>query len=420
MSPNTSAVYVLIILAFVGIASGKFPRLAMNRASIALTAAVLLVVLGGLTTKEAIGAVDVETLALLLAMMIIVANLRVSGFFLIAGGRLLSIARSPRILLAIVVLVSGVLSAIFLNDTVCLMFTPLVAEMARRSGRDGRPYLIALATSANAGSCATPIGNPQNMLIASQSGLPFGTFVLALGLPSLIAMLLSYWMTVLMFPSEFRANALLRQAVERVTTDAEAQNAEVSPYLMYKSLAASALLLVLLLAGVRTSLAALIAASILLVTQRVHPERIFAEVDFTLLVFFSGLFVLTAAVARTDAFATVMQWLAPHLQHLQRPGGLFAAAIVLASNLVSNVPAVMLLSPAARAMVNPQPAWLMLAMASTFAGNLTLLGSVANLIVAEQGKKSGIHIGFMDYLKVGLPVTLLSIAMGTLWLALIL
>lgn len=417
MSPNISAVYVLIILAFVGIASGKFPRLAMNRASIALTAAVLLVVLGGLTTHEALAVVDTETLALLLAMMIIVANLRVSGFFLIAGGRVLSIARSPRILLAIVVLVSGVLSALFLNDTICLMFTPLVAEMARRSGRDGRPYLIALATSANAGSCATSIGNPQNMLIASQSGIPFGTFVLALGLPSLIAMLLSYWMTVLMFPSEFRANTMLRQPADLVTADAEAGHAEMSPYLMYKSLAASALLLVLLLAGVRTSHAALIAASILLITRRVHPERIFAEVDFTLLVFFSGLFVLTAAVARTDAFAMAMQWLTPHLQ---RPGGLFAAAIALASNLVSNVPAVMLLSPAARAMANPQPAWLMLAMASTFAGNLTLLGSVANLIVAEQGEKSGIHIGFMDYLKVGLPVTLLSIAAGTLWLGIIL
>ena len=417
MSPNISAVYVLIILAFVGIASGKFPHLAMNRASIALTAAVLLVVLGGLTTHEALAVVDTETLALLLAMMIIVANLRVSGFFLIAGGRVLSIARSPRILLAIVVLVSGVLSALFLNDTICLMFTPLVAEMARRSGRDGRPYLIALATSANAGSCATSIGNPQNMLIASQSGIPFGTFVLALGLPSLIAMLLSYWMTVLMFPSEFRANTMLRQPADLVTADAEAGHAEMSPYLMYKSLAASALLLVLLLAGVRTSHAALIAASILLITRRVHPERIFAEVDFTLLVFFSGLFVLTAAVARTDAFAMAMQWLTPHLQ---RPGGLFAAAIALASNLVSNVPAVMLLSPAARAMANPQPAWLMLAMASTFAGNLTLLGSVANLIVAEQSEKSGIHIGFVDYLKVGLPVTLLSIAAGTLWLGIIL
>ena len=417
MSPNTSAVYVLIILAFVGIASGKFPRLAMNRASIALTAAVLLVVLGGLTTHEALAAVDSETLALLLAMMIIVANLRVSGFFLIAGGRVLSIARSPRILLAIVVLVSGVLSALFLNDTICLMFTPLVAEMARRSGRDGRPYLIALATSANAGSCATSIGNPQNMLIASQSGISFGTFVLALGLPSLIAMLLSYWMTVLMFPSEFRAHIMLRQTADRVTAGAEAGHAEVSPYLMYKSLAASVLLLALLLAGVRTSHAALIAASFLLITRRVHPERIFAEVDFTLLVFFSGLFVLTAAVARTDAFATAMQWLTPHLQ---RPGGLFAAAIALASNLVSNVPAVMLLSPAARAMANPQPAWLMLAMASTFAGNLTLLGSVANLIVAEQGEKWGIHIGFVDYLKVGLPVTLLSIAAGTLWLGIIL
>lgn len=417
MDHNTSAIYVLIILAFIGIASGKFPRLVMNRASIALTAAVLLVVLGGLTAREALAAVDIETLALLLAMMIIVANLRVSGFFLIAGGRVLSIARSPRMLLAIVVMVAGLLSALFLNDTICLMFTPLVAEMARRSGRDGRPYLIALATSANAGSCATSIGNPQNMLIAAQSGIPFGTFVLALGLPSLFAMLLSYWTTVFMFPFEFSGTKTIRPSAYHVSKNDEAAHAGVSPALMYKSLAAAGLLLVLLLAGVRTSLAALIAASFLLITRRVHPERIFAEVDFTLLVFFSGLFVLTAAVARTEAFSRAMQWLLPYLR---RPGALFASSIVISSNLVSNVPAVMLLSPAARAMADPAPAWLMLAMASTFAGNLTLLGSVANLIVAEQGQRSGVHIGFMDYLKVGLPVTLLSVGIGTLWLELIL
>ena len=413
MDANTSAVYVLLVLAFVGIASGKFPRLAMNRASIALTAAVLLVVLGGLSSAEAIAAIDVETLALLLAMMIIVANLRVSGFFLIAGGRLLSIARSPRMLLAIVVLVSGILSALFLNDTICLMFTPLVAEMTRRSGADGRPYLIARATSANAGSCATSIGNPQNMLIASQSGIHFGTFVLALGLPSLIAMLLSYWFTIAMFPREFRKTAQLKHSSNHVSVSGEAAHSEVHTALMYKSLAAAGLLLILLLAGVQTSLAALIAAAFLLITRRVHPERIFAEIDFTLLVFFSGLFVLTAAVAKTGAFSDAMAWLGPYLRH---PGGLFAGSIVFISNLVSNVPAVMLLSPAAKAMGNPQPAWLMLAMASTFAGNLTLLGSVANLIVAEQGQRSGIKIGFLDYLKVGLPVTVASVAFGTLWL----
>lgn len=416
MDANTSAVYVLLVLAFVGIASGKFPRLAMNRASIALTAAVLLVVLGGLSSAEAIAAIDVETLALLLAMMIIVANLRVSGFFLIAGGRVLSIARSPRMLLAIVVLVSGILSALFLNDTICLMFTPLVAEMTRRSGADGRPYLIALATSANAGSCATSIGNPQNMLIASQSGIHFGTFVLALGLPSLIAMLLSYACTIAAFPREFGAAKQLKQQPDHVSVSGEAAHAEVHTALMYKSLAAAGLLLMLLLAGVQTSLAALIAAAFLLITRRVHPERIFAEIDFTLLVFFSGLFVLTAAVAKTTAFSDAMAWLRPYLRH---PGGLFAGSIVLVSNLVSNVPAVMLLSPAAKAMSNPQPAWLMLAMASTFAGNLTLLGSVANLIVAEQGQRSGIKIGFFDYLKVGLPVTIASVALGTLWLEII-
>ncbi len=412
-----SAIYALLVLAFVGIASGKFPRLAMNRATIALSAAVLLVVLGGLTAHQAFEAVDVETLALLLAMMIIVANLRVSGFFSIAGSRILRIARSPRALLGTVVLVSGILSALFLNDTICLMFTPLVAEMTRRTGRDGRPYLIALATSANAGSCATSIGNPQNMLIASQSGIPFGTFVLALGLPSLLAMLFSYWFSMLAFPEEFKnGSGITPVSSALVSAESEALGQGGGRYLMYKSLAASALLLVLLLAGVRTSTAAMVAATALLVTRRVTPEHIFAEVDFTLLVFFSGLFVLTAEVANTPAFAHAMATIGPSLQ---RPGALFAGAVALISNLVSNVPAVMLLSPVAKSMPHPQPAWLMLAMASTFAGNLTLLGSVANLIVAEQGKKAGIHVGFLDYLKVGMPVTVLSLVAGVVWLNLI-
>ncbi|MCX7776194.1 MAG: anion transporter [Spirochaetaceae bacterium] len=413
---NALAVYIVLMLAFFGIASGRLPRLAMNRASIALTAAIVLVALGGIAPERALQAVDVETLALLLAMMIIVANLRVSGFFSFAGARILSVASSPRSLLALVVAASGLLSALFLNDTICIMLTPLLAEILKRAKRDARPYLIALATAANAGSCATPIGNPQNMLIASQSGIPFSTFLLSLGPPSILAMLASYGVTLLAFPDEFRDHSIRTQVVGAAAPDAEAAYSAVDRLLMLKSLAASALLLVLLLAGVRTSLAALIAAAVLMLTRRINPEHIFAEVDFTLLVFFSGLFVLTAEVASTELFARLMQMAMPLLH---RPGALFAGITTLASNLVSNVPAVMLLSPAAKAMPEPAPAWLMLAMASTFAGNLTLLGSVANLIVAEQAGKAGLRMGFLDYLKVGLPVTLISVMAGTAWLGLL-
>jgi Na+/H+ antiporter NhaD/arsenite permease-like protein len=164
---------------------------------------------------------------------------------------------------------------------------------------------------------------------------------------------------------------------------------------------------------VRTSLAALAAACVLMVTRRINPEKVFAEVDFSLLVFFSGLFVLTSAVAKTPLFDRAMRAVLPSLN---RPGIAFAGVVTLASNLVSNVPAVMLLSPVAKGLPDPKTGWLMLAMASTYAGNLTLLGSVANLIVADQGEKAGFKVGFLDYLKVGLPVTLASVAAGAAWI----
>lgn len=408
-------IYLVIVLAFFGIAIGRLPRLAMNRASMALAAALMLVLLGGISYAEAFAAIDIETLALLLAMMLIVANLRISGFFGIAGSRLLAMAGKPRSFLALVILSSGLLSALFLNDTICLMLTPLVIEIARRKKLNGRPYLIALAVSANAGSCATPIGNPQNMLIASQSGLGFFDFVLLLGPPSLFALGLCFAACLLAFPGGFSslgpgASGLDSRAV--LSDPGPAPEAK-DRRLMIKSLVAAGLLLVLLAAGLRTSVAALAASTLLLVSRRTAPERVFGHVDFELLVFFSGLFVLTAAVAKTPLFTTLMGALGPSLKE---PGLAFAASVTLVSNLVSNVPAVMLLSPLASGFSNPRIAWLSLAMASTFAGNLTLLGSVANLIVAGQAEKEGLRIGFLDYLKLGLPVTLISVMAGSLWL----
>lgn len=414
MSLYIPAAYAILILAFTGIASGKIPRLAMNRASIALTAAILLIVFRGITAEEAFAAIDIETIALLLAMMIIVANVRISGFFTLAGSKILPIAQAPRSFLAMVVFMSGFLSAIFLNDTICIMLTPLVAEIALLSKRDGRPYLIALAVSANAGSCATIIGNPQNMLIASQSGISFLAFFLYLAPPAILAMFLAYFVTIRAFPEEFsKQNQIKLHYGQTRVSQGQSENEHIDKALIAKSLFASALLLFLLAFGVRTSVAALISASILLVTRRIHPEKVFLEVDFTLLVFFSGLFILTSTVARTPVFKN---FLIDVLPMLHRPGGFFAAVIAVLSNIVSNVPAVMLLAPVAKSFSDPMTAWLMLAMASTFAGNLTLLGSVANLIVAEQAKKSSIRISFMDYFKVGFPVTIISIALGAVWL----
>ena len=401
--------YGLIALSLVGIAAGRLPFLRMNRASMALAFSALLVAAGSIGLEDALAAIDLGTIALLLAMMLLVANLRIAGFFTAAGARILGVARSPRSLLALVILASGLLSALFLNDTICLMLTPLVAELAIRSERDPLPYLIAVAVAANVGSCATMIGNPQNMLIGASSGIGFGTFFLHLAPPSLLGLGACYIAVVAGFPGEFHRSQVLGAA--------PAAGGRVDRLLVAKSLAAAAIMIGLLLGGYPPPLAASVAAALLLFTRRISPDKVFAEVDFSLLIFFAGLFVITAAIARTPAFIDLLALIRPFLGGGGAASyGFLAASTTLLSNLVSNVPTVMLLTPVVPAFADSQKAWLILALASTYAGNLTLLGSVANLIVAESARMRGIRMGFVDYLRVGLPVTLVTVAAGSLWL----
>lgn len=415
---------LVLLAALAAIAAGRVPRLRMNRATIALAAAALLVAMGSISLGEAFEAIDLGTIVLLLSMMLIVANLRLSGFFEAAGAALLAAARGPRQLLALVVLASGLLSALFLNDTVCLMLAPLVVELCLRSRRDPLPYLVALATAANVGSCATIVGNPQNMLIGASSGISFGRFLLMLGPPSLFGLLVVYAVVRRSFPAEFRPG-------ERLSAPEDARIRTYKPLLL-KSLAAALLMLVLLFAGVPAPLASLLAAALLLVTRRVNPERVFAEVDFSLLVFFAGLFVITKTVEGTLAFRFLVEKSMPLVTGgaasaagaAAGAGGLaggaalslFALLTAFFSNLVSNVPTVMLFRPLVAWFPEAEKAWLVLAMASTYAGNLTLLGSVANLIVAEGAKRRGVDLSFGKYLKAGLPITIVTLAAGTLWL----
>lgn len=406
---HSAVTYSILVLALVGIAMGRLPFLRMNRASMTLVFSALLIAAGSISLDDALAAIDLKTIVLLLAMMLIVANLRIAGFFTAAGSRILEVARSPRALLGLVVLASGLLSALFLNDTMCLMLTPLVAELCIRSERDPLPYLIAVATSANVGSCATIIGNPQNMLIGASSGISFASFFLALGPASLFGLGVVYLVVLAAFPREFRSGASLKHGI--------APAAKVDGRLVAKSLVAAAIMIGLLVAGVSPALASLVAAAILLFTRRISPERVFAEVDFSLLVFFAGLFIITRTIAETEAFASLLGAAKPYLEQSPRAALAFLSGFTaIFSNLISNVPTVMLLKPAVGLFADSSKAWLILAMASTYAGNLTLLGSVANLIVAEGAKKEGIDLSFGSYLKVGLPVTAATIAAGTLWL----
>lgn len=411
----------IIWLSLVGIAIGRFPRFRMNRATIAFAGAALLVAVGGMNVHDALGAIDLETLVLIVSLMIVSANLKLAGFFELSATRLLKAAQTPKMLLALIMATSAVLSALFLNDTVCIMLPPLIATLCLRNKRNPVPYLIALAVSANIGSSSTLIGNPQNMLIGAASGISFLRFTALMSVPAVLGTLAAYGVVILCFRREFCTASLLNSHLPEdgampstaLSTQWKADKPPVYKPLLYKSLFAVILMLAALMSRVPVVVAAMSAAAILLITRRIRPERVFAELDWSIIVFFAGLFIITAGVAQTGAFAFFMNRGMPAIGQNMISFSLFTAIL---SNIVSNVPAVLLLRPAVAWFENQERAWLIMSMASTYAGNLTLLGSVANLIVAESVKPYGIHIGFGAYLKVGLPVTILTIAIGTVWL----
>ncbi|HVU34333.1 MAG TPA: anion transporter [Opitutaceae bacterium] len=395
---------LIIVVTLIGIAIGGYPALKMNRATIALVGATFLVAIGVMTLDQAYRAVDWNTIVLLLGMMVLNVNLRMAGFFHLVTARVLRFARTPRRLLALIIVVAGVFAAVFLNDTIVLVFTPLVLDIAVALRRNPIPYLMALATAANVGSTASITGNPQNMLVGISSGIPFLTFVRDLGPIALLGLGVIWVVIVLVYRSDFRA--------EEFET-AYAFEPEIKRPRLRKSLFATAVMLVALVIGTPVPLAAILAAAILLVTRRTDPAHVFQEIDWALLVFFSALFVVTGAIETAGFDRHLFAALAPYANG--GPGPLSVVAVVL-SNLVSNVPAVMLFRPVVPSLTNPHLAWLTLAMATTLAGNLTLLGSVANLIVAEIARARGVKLSFAEYLKAGTAIALITLAIGVAWL----
>lgn len=395
----------VVSVTLIGVAIGRWPWLKMNRATIALVGATALIAMGAIPLEQAYRAVDWNTLVLLFAMMILNGNLRLAGFFQRITSRVAVLARTPRRLLALVIGVSGVLSAVFLNDTIALMMTPMVLELTLALRRNPLPYLVALVTAANVGSVAAITGNPQNMLVGMSSGISFVSFTLALA-PIATAGLAVIWVVIaVVYPREFAAEKL---------TGEFALPGEEDPALLRKAMLATGLMLIALLAGAPIPLAALGAAAMLLISRRREPERVFQEIDWSLLVFFVALFVVTGAIETTGLGEGLFAWLRPWAD-----GGvakLTAVAVVL-SNIVSNVPAVMLFRPVVPTLAEAETAWLTLAMATTLAGNLTLLGSVANLIVAEIARRRGIHLSFVEYLKAGLPIAVITLILGVAWLS---
>jgi len=402
----SSAIAVAAFVAsYVGLGLGRVPPFRVDRTGIAIIGAAAMVVSGALPWPDAVAAVDAPTLVLLFGMMIVTAYLRLSGFFRLVMMWALRRARTPLGLLAAAVVTAGVLSAFFVNDVVCLVLAPVVLEVTRQLELPPVPYLLALATAANVGSVATLTGNPQNMLVGSFSEVSYRRFlareapvaVLGLGCVFLVV-----WVV-------YRRQ--LPQAPLAIVPDTRLA---VHYPLMLKTVVAIAVMLVAFLAGVPIAIVAIAGSGCTLLTRRVKPDKVYREVNWALLVLFAGLFVITAGLERSGAMDLFLHWAAA--ANLDRPAALTAVAAVL-SNLVSNVPAVLLVKPLVASFAEPRRGWLVLAMASTLAGNLTILGSVANLIVVETARAARVEIGFVEYSKVGVPLTLVTLLLGWLLLA---
>ncbi len=398
--------YVLIVFAvvYLGMMLGRLPGLALNRAGVAILGAVALLAGGALTSRAAWAAVDMPTMSLLFGLMLVSAQLRLGGFYTLCARRIAGARLGPRGLLFLVMTAGAGLSSLLVNDIVCLAMTPVLAEGCLKRGLNPVPFLLGLACAANIGSAATLIGNPQNMLIGQVGGLPFGAFALDC-LPPVVAGLVAAWGVI----------ALLTR--DRWTLDRPVPPVPAVPFRAWPSLK-GCLLLAFALIGflflpIPREVVALCAGGFVLLSRRTESRAVFELVDWQLLLLFLGLFVVNHALAQTGLLTRMYDAVGSAGIDLASPAWLFVVTAAL-SNIISNVPAVMLLLPA-----SPTPqARLLLALSSTLAGNLFLLGSIANLIVAEQAARLDIFITWRTHLRVGLPVTLVTFAIagGWLWL----
>lgn len=390
--------YLVIIITYIGLGLGYLPGLRMNRATIAIVGAAFLMALGVLDLPAAWGAIDYKTLIFLFGMMVISANLAASGFFQLALDYTIRRIHSPFGLLVVLTFGSGILSALFLNDTIALILTPLVVGITQLLKLKPIPYLLALAGATNLGSVATLSGNPQNILIGSFSGISYLDFAKALTPLALICLTIQVGLLWWLYPEVRSLRPYLKVKPPRY---------HIFKPLLIKSLLITTGLLVAFLIGIPTAEVTLIAAALLLVTRRLKPERILQKVDWDLLLMFCGLFILTEGVQKLGS----LEWLS---RFVDDPLSILGITALL-SNLVSNVPAVLLLHH-----LIPHPdtrTWLLLAAASTLAGNLTLLGSVANLIVAEAVAKQGYQLTFGEHLRFGLPLTVITLMLTYFWIA---
>jgi len=400
---QTLAGTIVFLASYLVFALGKFPGLKIDRTGAAIIGAIAMVVFRVVQPRDAIRLIDFQTIVLLFAMMLVVGALRLAGFFE-WNVELVLRHLPPARLLPALILTCGALSAFFVNDIVCLVMVPFVLTLVQKLRLPPLPYLLAVATASNIGSVATITGNPQNMLIGAVSGLGYRYFLIHLAPVAVIGLLVDWLVLHFTFFRQLHSAETPARTIPLPTLDLSN---------LWKPVLVATGIVIAFLAGIPPAFAAAAGAAILLISRTRDPRKLYAEIDWGLLVFFIGLFLIVGGAEN----AGVVDRLLPFTQrwNLHTTAG-FTAITVLLSNLVSNVPAVMLLKSMVGSLASPAQGWMLLAMASTLAGNLTITGSVANIIVVETARPT-VHISFWDYFRLGLPITIVTILIGTVWLA---
>src|SRR5215468_8530209 len=395
--------YIIFLASYVVFALGKFPGLKIDRTGAAIIGAVGMVAFRIVRPADALHHVNFQTIVLLFSMMLLVGNLHLVGFFEWNAEAVLRRLK-PHQLLPAVIFTCGFLSAFFVNDIVCLVMVPFVLSITRKMNLQPLPYLLAVATASNIGSVATITGNPQNMLIGSFSGIHYRDFLGHLGPVALLGLFIDW---AILHWIHMRSVPLAAQDRKEIPLPALDLSRLTKPVMV------AGAVVVGFFFGADPALMAALGAAVLLITRTLEPQELYRQVDWGLLVFFVGLFLIVGG-AETAGITTRLLDIAQHwnLQHI----GAFTIAVAVLSNIASNVPAVMLVKSLVPGFANPHSAWLVLAMASTLAGNLTITGSVANIIVVESAKPE-VEIGYRDYLRVGVPITLMTLLVGWAWLS---
>ena len=410
MDAHTLTVVVVFVIVYLGMILGGLPFLQLDRTGIALLGAIALLATETVGLEEAWRAIHVPTLTLLFAFMVMSAQLRLGGFYDWVTRKVGGQDIAPPLLVGTLIFVVGGLSAVFSNDVICLAMAPVLIDVCLARRLDPVPFLLALACSANIGSALTLIGNPQNMLIGQKLQLSFFGYIREAGLPVLLGLCVTWgfiaWSNRRRWagpPGEPRAPGHPRGE----------EPVPIHRWQTAKGLSiAAAVFLLFLFAPLPREVVALTAAGLLMLSRKLHSRKMLGLVDWQVLVLFIGLFVVNHAMEQTGLPGRAVESLRAAGIHLEHPGALFVTTFVL-SNIMSNVPAVMLLLPVA----THEVAGPLLALASTLAGNLLIVGSIANIIVVDAADRRHIRIDWKRHARIGVPVTLMTMALSGAWLA---